>query len=102
MRVGHDESPIEAVIRRSWRGSNAADGVAPALGTAAVVGRPPITEYRPDCGAGGAMPGLALGIGQRSLAERGTRHGLSPKRYVTERGVVLHKIAPDQARFLNA
>src|SRR5438128_10877645 len=101
MRVGHDESPIEAVIRRRCEGATP-----PAASrqrcTAAVVGRPPITEYRPDCGAGGAMPGLALGIGQRSLAEGGTRHGLSPKRYVTERGVVLHKIAPDQARFLNA
>ena len=32
----------------------------------------------------GAMPGLSLGIGQRSVAKGLAGHGLTPKRYVTE------------------
>jgi hypothetical protein len=41
--------------------------------------------HRPGCGASGAVPGLSLGIGQRSVAEGFAGHGLTPKRYVTER-----------------
>src|SRR5215467_14206323 len=61
------------------------DGIAPALSAAAPVCRWPVMVHRPGCGTSGAMPGLSLGIGQRSVAEGLARHGLTPKRYVTER-----------------
>ena len=60
------------------------DGIAPALGAAASVGRWPVMVHRPGCGTSGAVPGLSFGIGQRSVAERLAGHGLTPKRYVTE------------------
>ena len=59
------------------QGDEFGDGIAPALGAAASVGRSPVMDYRPGCGARGAMPGLSLGIGQRSVAEGLAGHGLT-------------------------
>src|SRR5246127_5393429 len=60
------------------------DGIAPALRAAASAGRRAGMVHRPGCGTSGAVPGLSLGIAQRSVAERLAGHGLTPKRYVTE------------------
>jgi hypothetical protein len=60
-------------IRR--RHSEIGDGIAPALGAAAAVGGAPVTDHRDGCGAGGAMAGLSLGIGHRSVAEGCAGHG---------------------------
>jgi hypothetical protein len=79
------------------------DGIAPALSAAASVGRWPVMVHRPGCGTSGAVPGLSLGIGQRSVAERLAGHGLTPKRYVTEPGSrFLDETSGDQARCLEA
>ena len=51
------------------------DGVAPAPGAAASVGHWPVVDHRPGCGTSGAMAGLSLGIGQRSVAEGVAGHG---------------------------
>ena len=82
------------------QGGEDSDGITPALGTAASVDSLPVTEYRPDCSADGAMPGLALGIGQRSVAERAVGHWAHSKalRNGTGRGV-LHEIARSGAVF---
>jgi len=66
------------------QGDELADGIAPALSPAAAVGGAPVVDHRPGWGAGSAMPGLALGIGHRPVAEGCTWHGSTPKRYVTE------------------
>ena len=65
------------------------DGIAPALGPAAAVGGSPVMDDRPGRGAGGAMPGLSLGIGHWFVAEGASGHGSTPKRYVTECSGVL-------------
>jgi hypothetical protein len=43
-------------------GNEHSNGIAPALGAAAMVGRSSEADHRPGCGAGSAMPGLSLGI----------------------------------------
>ena len=65
-------------------GDEDSNGIAPALSAAAMVGRSPVADHRPGCGAGSAMPGLSLGIGHWFLAKRRVGHGFTPKRYVTE------------------
>jgi hypothetical protein len=67
-------------------GEQDSDGIAPAPGTASVVGHLPVVDHRQGRGADGAMPGLSLGIAHRSVAEGLAGHGSNPKRYVTERG----------------
>ena len=69
------------------QGGEDSDGITPALGTAASVDSLPVTEYRPDCSADGAMPGAwrsALVSGLSPSGRWGI--GLTPKRYVTEPG----------------
>jgi hypothetical protein len=57
-------------------GEQNADGVAPALGAAAMIGRSPVADRRPCYGVGGAISGLSLGIGHRFVAEGRAGHGL--------------------------
>jgi hypothetical protein len=57
-------------------GEQDADSLVPALGTASAVGRSPVVDHRPCCGAGGAMSGLSLGSGHRFVAEGRAGHGL--------------------------
>ena len=66
------------------KGEQRGDGVMPALGAASVVGGSPVMDHWSDRGAGGAMPGLSLGIGHRFVAKGRAGHGSTPKRYVTE------------------
>ena len=63
-------------------GKPAAGGIAPALGAAASVGRSPVMDHRPGCGASDAMAGLSLGVGQRSVAE-----GLAGKTVASMRSI---------------
>jgi hypothetical protein len=66
----------------AWRpifgleGEQDGDSLVPALGTASAVGRSPVVDHRPCCGAGGAMSGLSLGIGHRFVAEGRAGHDL--------------------------
>src|ERR1035437_5843318 len=68
------------------------DGITPASCVAAVIGRAPGAGGGQAGGAGGTIARLALGIGQRLVADRLTRH--VPLRSVTSRN------AGDQARCL--
>jgi len=65
-------------------GDEDSNGIAPALGAAAMISRSPVADHRPGGGASVAMPGLSLGIGHWFVAKRRPGHGLTPKRYVTE------------------
>src|SRR5258708_29389888 len=77
-------------------GEQDSDGIAPAPGTASVVGRSPVVDHRQGRGADGAMTGLSLGIAHRSVAEGLAGHGSNPKRYVTERRTAITGV-PDRA-----
>jgi len=75
------------------------DGIAPALSAAASVGRWPVMVHRPGCGTSGAMAGLSLGIGQRSVAEGLAGHGAHSEALRNGTGIeVLDETAGDQAQ----
>ena len=66
------------------------DSVAPALGPASAVGGSTVMDHRPGGSAGGAMPGLALGIGHRLVAGGCAGHEIHSKG--SERGALRNGI----------
>jgi hypothetical protein len=67
---GLEPSPVFGL-----EGRQDSDRILPASSPASAIGRSPVMDYRHGSGAGSAMAGLALGIGQGLVAEGLAGHG---------------------------